>query len=393
MKTILLFLSVFLSASLFGQTNNYSLDFDGDDDYHVVNLNQELEFTIMTWVKINSYNSQGFDLIFQHKNDCTRGGGYLVGHQNGQLRLLIENCGECSQAACPTSHNLTNILQLNLNEFYHIALISDGVDNIALFVNGIEVASVTNTNAVVGYGVQPLTLSKWQSGSTLSYSNSTHDDLAYWNTALDSIYIQQYMQCPPTGSETGLVGYWNFEVGSGTATIDQTSNVNDGTLNGGVTWSTDVPLYNCCTPNPITSQPTNQSTSIGNNATFSFTDNLTGATYQWQMDSGTGFTDLSNAGQFSGSDSQSLTLSSTTMSNNNTLYRCILTESSDCQDTTDVVTLTVINNVGIGELNNTPKQLIKIVDLLGSETTFKPNTPLIYVYDDGSIEKVFSVEY
>jgi len=30
---------------------------------------------------------------------------------------------------------------------------------------------------------------------------------------------------------------------------------------------------------------------------------------------------------------------------------------------------------------------------MGREITFKPNTTLIYVYDDGSTEKVFSVEY
>ena len=41
----------------------------------------------------------------------------------------------------------------------------------------------------------------------------------------------------------------------------------------------------------------------------------------------------------------------------------------------------------------TSKNLIKILDMMGRETTFKPNTPLIYVYDDGSTEKVFSVEY
>ena len=39
------------------------------------------------------------------------------------------------------------------------------------------------------------------------------------------------------------------------------------------------------------------------------------------------------------------------------------------------------------------KNLIQILDMMGRETSFKPNTPLIYVYDDGSIEKVFSVEY
>ena len=41
----------------------------------------------------------------------------------------------------------------------------------------------------------------------------------------------------------------------------------------------------------------------------------------------------------------------------------------------------------------TSKILIKILDPMGRETTFKPNTPLIYVYDDGSTEKVFSVGY
>jgi len=41
----------------------------------------------------------------------------------------------------------------------------------------------------------------------------------------------------------------------------------------------------------------------------------------------------------------------------------------------------------------TSKNLIQILDMMGRETSFKPNTPLIYVYDDGSTEKVFIVEY
>ena len=40
----------------------------------------------------------------------------------------------------------------------------------------------------------------------------------------------------------------------------------------------------------------------------------------------------------------------------------------------------------------TSKNLIQILDMMGRETSFKPNTPLIYVYDDGSIEKVFTIE-
>ena len=47
---------------------------------------------------------------------------------------------------------------------------------------------------------------------------------------------------------------------------------------------------------------------------------------------------------------------------------------------------------GINEITSS-KNLIQILDLMGRETTFKPNTSLIYVYDDGSTEKVFRVEY
>jgi len=56
--------------------------------------------------------------------------------------------------------------------------------------------------------------------------------------------------------------------------------------------------------------------------------------------------------------------------------------NNDCSNST----------IGINELTTT-KNLIQILDMVGRETSFKPNTPLIYVYDDGSIEKVFSVEY
>ena len=48
--------------------------------------------------------------------------------------------------------------------------------------------------------------------------------------------------------------------------------------------------------------------------------------------------------------------------------------------------------IGINELSNSPKQLLKIVDLMGRETPYKPNTVLIYVFDDGSTERVFKME-
>ena len=41
---------------------------------------------------------------------------------------------------------------------------------------------------------------------------------------------------------------------------------------------------------------------------------------------------------------------------------------------------------------STSKNLINILDLMSRETSFKPNTPLMYVYDDGSTERIFKIE-
>ena len=46
----------------------------------------------------------------------------------------------------------------------------------------------------------------------------------------------------------------------------------------------------------------------------------------------------------------------------------------------------------IHDLKNSNKNLIKIVDVLGRETTPKMNTPLFYMYDDASVEKKVVIE-
>jgi len=45
------------------------------------------------------------------------------------------------------------------------------------------------------------------------------------------------------------------------------------------------------------------------------------------------------------------------------------------------------NTSSISELKNTPKQLIMILDILGRETPFKSYTPLLYIYNNGKVER------
>ena len=53
---------------------------------------------------------------------------------------------------------------------------------------------------------------------------------------------------------------------------------------------------------------------------------------------------------------------------------------------------TVCNSTGINDYKTTAKKVENIIDILGRETTFRRNTPLFYIYDDGTVEKRIVIE-
>ena len=60
-------------------------------------------------------------------------------------------------------------------------------------------------------------------------------------------------------------------------------------------------------------------------------------------------------------------------------------------DSVRVVSLLLSNNNIFLEKEGNNK-LVRIIDLLGQETTYKKNTPLFYIYDDGTVEKIIVME-
>ena len=51
-----------------------------------------------------------------------------------------------------------------------------------------------------------------------------------------------------------------------------------------------------------------------------------------------------------------------------------------------------VTATGISEIVNNKSKLIKITDMLGQETPYRRNTPLFYLYDDGTVEKRIVIE-
>jgi hypothetical protein len=96
----------------------------------------------------------------------------------------------------------------------------------------------------------------------------------------------------------------------------------------------------------ITDQPQNAVAQVGSSVQFSASANDPGATFQWQTDLGLGFQNLTNAGQYSGVNTPTLTVSNLALINNNQQFRCVITSAS-CSLTTTEAILTVWDDVSL----------------------------------------------
>ena len=72
-------------------------------------------------------------------------------------------------------------------------------------------------------------------------------------------------------------------------------------------------------------------------------------------------------------------------------YSVTLVNSVGCDSIVNL-NLTVTNTTGILDVRNTEKTLLRITDMLGQETPYRKNTPLFYLYNDGTVEKRIVIE-
>ncbi|MFY8069615.1 MAG: hypothetical protein ACOVMG_05925, partial [Flavobacterium sp.] len=96
-----------------------------------------------------------------------------------------------------------------------------------------------------------------------------------------------------------------------------------------------------CVAPVVTANPPNRTVCNGGNTTFSI--EATSATaFQWQINTGSGFTNINNGGVYSGANSNILTLTGITSNMSGHQYRCVASNGSlDCSTNSNSATLTV----------------------------------------------------
>jgi hypothetical protein len=132
-------------------------------------------------------------------------------------------------------------VEVPIGEYVHVAATYDGNEG-KIFINGIEGTEIwsvngsggdiTDNDRSVAFGII-----RWGTTNNEGIYDSeilkgNLDEIRIWNTALTQEEIQNNMNIQLSGDESGLVGCWNFDEGTGTQVTDQTSNGNDGTIIG-----------------------------------------------------------------------------------------------------------------------------------------------------------------
>lgn len=99
-------------------------------------------------------------------------------------------------------------------------------------------------------------------------------------------------------------------------------------------------LYIGCSVS-ATLQPNSISVLSGSEASFTVAGSDPNSTFQWQTDLGLGWQNLTNAGQYSGVNTSTLTVLNTNASNNNQNFRCLITLGT-CSASSSTAVLTVL---------------------------------------------------
>jgi Concanavalin A-like lectin/glucanases superfamily/Protein of unknown function (DUF1566) len=262
-------------------------DFDGIDDLidvgNPVTLgNNPNSYTMAGWAYYYDFVG-GYVFMTKRQDDWGSDWGTPTTVQN-KIIFFADDQGYMSATLAESD-------TLSAHQWYHFVFVKS-INSYTIYMNGIEVSTITdnhvmngsNNNLIIGAQLA------WQ-----DFMKGKLDDIAIWNRALTQQEITALYQ----------------------AQVCSLS---------------------------ISSQPTNQSSTTGSNASFNVgvTTDCNSTNYQWQTNTGFGWQTLQNAGQYTGVNTSTLHVSNVGSTNTNQLFRCLI-QYGYYADTTQTATLSVVN--------------------------------------------------
>jgi len=193
-KKALQIITVFLlSTTLFA--DNYSLSFDGVDDYvDIPNVNSLTDFSYLGWFKTVGINQDNASQI-------------IINTRNGMVRSLTTNMEsiwamkfEGRNGTCP-AYGLDGESVANQDQWHHFAYTATDAGS-KLYIDGVLIDETEES--VSCQSTYSSSYIGWHGANQTSYFYGLIDEISIWSTALTLSQIQSYMTVSPTGNESGL---------------------------------------------------------------------------------------------------------------------------------------------------------------------------------------------
>ena len=225
--------------------DQYSLEFDGTDDYVEMGNASDLnvttgDFTIMAWVYITGYIAGPRVILSKDSNIGGSNSGYGFTYEGSKARLIVE--GATAQRATVGATTLV------YNKWYHMVGTFDYDGAAYLYLNGVQDATSSTATGDVTT-TDPFRIG-WDAVASRQLTGNI-SEASFWNIALSSSQVKQlYNGREPFDArniaKSNLVGYWRMgdglENSSGTTIYDMSDNTNNGALtNHTGVYSGDVP--------------------------------------------------------------------------------------------------------------------------------------------------------
>lgn len=227
-----------------GQADNIgsgrAIQFDGIDDY--INLGNiyddlNLPITISAWVYIDPTATLPGPILTSQDNDQVYNGFWFFVSKSE----IIFEYGDGLGADNPTFRKgkKTTLSILQQGKWNHVCGVMRSGTDVQIYVNGINVGgnpSGTSTSPMASAFPNDVAKIGYHLSNGVAYRfKGLMDELRVFNRALSETEIRQQMCKKLSGSESGLIGYWDFNETSGNVLKDKSANHFDGQLFGNPT--------------------------------------------------------------------------------------------------------------------------------------------------------------
>ncbi len=218
----------------------YALQFDGSDDKVVIPRSSALEpteaITVECWAKpISGWESECELLRKQASFDA----GYTLRFQfrGPYIHWLLATPGLSQEIWVPDPSSNTKYV----GAWHHFAGVYSAAASVAiLYVDGVPVANKPGYGSLVH---TPADLIIGDGVTSYETFKGLIDEVKIWRTARTPAQICMDMRSPAGGTESGLVGYWKFDEGSGQSVGDSSLQANAGWLGGSVSVEAMDPVW------------------------------------------------------------------------------------------------------------------------------------------------------